>query len=110
MIAFVDWFQNCKVRKNNFIKPVLNAAYLETALLIIVKLVQNKVYGNVICSMQGKSADALDEVIKQCNVTASPTQKDRLKELRSLKKYRPCVDEEGRLRIEGRLSKSPDIS
>ena len=51
LIAFVDWFQNCKVRKNNFIKPVLNAAYLETALLIIVKLVQNKVYGNVICSM-----------------------------------------------------------
>ena len=74
-----------------------------------MKLVQNKVYGKVICSTQGKSAHALDEVIKHCNVTASPTQKDRLKELQSLKKYRPCVDEEGRLRIEGRLSKSPDI-
>ena len=60
--------------------------------------------------MQGKSADALDEVIKQCNVTGSPTQKDRLKELRLLKNYRPCIDKEGRLRIEGRLSKSPDIS
>ena len=81
---------------------MLNAACIEKALLIIAKLVQNKVYGNVICSMQEKSADALDEVIKQCNVTASPTQRDRLKELRSLKKYRPCVDEEGRLRIEGR--------
>ena len=66
-------------------------------------------YGDVICLMQGKSADALDEVIKQCNVTASPTQKDRLKELPPLKKYRLCVVEEGRLRIEERLSKSPDI-
>ena len=73
LIAFVDWFQCCKVRKYNFIKPVLNAVYLETALLIIVKLVQNKVYGDVICSMQRKSADAFDEVIKQCNVPASPT-------------------------------------
>ena len=59
--------------------------------------------------MHGKSADAFDEVIKQCNATAPPTQKDCLKELRSLKKYRPCVGEEERLRIEGRLSKSPDI-
>ena len=74
LIAFVDWFHCCKVSKNDFIKPVLNAAYSEKALLIIVKLVSNKVYGDVICSMLGKSADALDEVIKQCNVTASPTQ------------------------------------
>ena len=81
LIAFVDWFQCCKVRKNDFIKPVLDAAYLEKALLIIVRLVQNKVYGDVICSMQGKFADALDEVIKQCNITVSPTQKDRLKDL-----------------------------
>ena len=43
----------------------------------------------MICLMQGKSADALDEVIKRCNVTESPTQKDRLKELRLLKKYKP---------------------
>ena len=109
LIAFVDWFRCCEVRKKDFIKPVLTAAYLEKTLLIIVKLVQNKVYGDVICSMQGKFADALGEVIKQCDVTASPTQQNRLKELRSLKKYRLCVDEEGRLRFEGRLSKSPKI-
>ena len=57
---------------------MLNAAHLEKAPLIIVKLVQNKLYDDVICSMPGKSADALDEVFKQCNVTTSPTQKDRL--------------------------------
>ena len=84
---------------------MLSAAYLEKALLITVK-----VYGDVMCSMQEKSADALKEVIKQCNVViTSPTQKGRSTELRLLKKYRPCVDEEGRLRIDGRLSKSPDI-
>ena len=39
LIAFVDWFRCCKVRKNNFVKPVLNAAYLGKALLITVKFV-----------------------------------------------------------------------
>ena len=90
LIAFVDWLQCCKVRKNDFIEQVLNAAYLEKALLIIVKLIQNKVYVDLICSIQEKSANALDKVIKQCDVTASPTHKDRLKELRLLKKYRRC--------------------
>ena len=74
-----------------------------------MKLVQNKVYGDVMCSMQEKSAEALEEEIKQCNVTTSPTQKDCLKELRSQKKCRLCADEKGRIRIEGCLSKSPDI-
>ena len=92
LIAFVDWFQCCKVRKNDFMKPVLNGAYLEKAPLIIVKLVLNKVYSDVICSMQGKFAYAFDKMIKQWNVTASPTQRDRLKELQSLKSYRLCVD------------------
>ena len=88
---------------------MLKAVYLEKAVLIIMKLVQNRVCGDVISSMQGKSADAFDEVIKQCNVTASPTQEVRLKELRSPKKYRSCVHEERRLRTEKLLSKSPDI-
>ena len=48
-------------------------------------------------------------MLKKCQDTASPTQKD-LKELRSLKKYRPCVDGEEMLRLEGRLSKSLEIS
>ena len=88
-MPFSTNFNAVKYEKNDFVKPVLNTADLEKALLITKKLVQNKVYGDVICSMQGKSVDALDEVIKQCNVVALPTQKDRL---RSLKKYRPCVD------------------
>ena len=48
-------------------------------------------------------------MIMQCNVTALPTQKDRLKKLQLLKKYRPCLEGEEKLRIEGCLSKSSDI-
>ena len=59
LIAFVDWFQRCKVKKNDFVKPMLNSAYLEKALQTTMK-----VYGDVVCSTQGKSADALNEVIK----------------------------------------------
>ena len=33
-----------------------------------------------------------------------------LKELRSFRKYRPCVDKDGRVRIEGHLSKFPDVA
>ena len=65
LTAFVE-FLRCRAKKCPFIKPVLNAAYLE--------------------------------------------EKVHLKELRSLRKYRPCVDEDGRVRIEGRLSKSPDFA
>ena len=108
LISFVDWFK-CKLRKGVFVKPVLNAAYLERALLAVVKFVQSRVYGDAICLTQEKSADALEEMLKKCQDTASPTQKD-LKELRSLKKYRPCVEGEGMLRLEGRLNKSLEIS
>ena len=34
----------------------------------------------------------------------------RVKELHSLKKFRPCLDDKGALRIEGRLSSSSDIA
>ena len=36
--------------------------------------------------------------------------KQWIKELRSLDRFRPCVDSDGLLRIEGRLSKSPELT
>ena len=65
LTAFVD-FVRCRAKKCPFIKPVLNAAYLDRALDPIVKIVQNKVYGEVIMVMQKKSPDVLEELIKHC--------------------------------------------
>ena len=102
LTTFVD-FVRCRAKKCPFIKSVLNAAYLDRALDSIVKIVQNKVYGEAIMVMREKSPDALEELIKRRSVgVVSHEEKVHLKELRSLRKYRPCVDKDGRVRIEGR--------
>ena len=60
--------------------------------------------------MREKTPEALDDIIKRCSVNASQQEKSLLKKIRALKRYIPCVDKKGALRIEGRLHKSPDIS
>ena len=60
--------------------------------------------------MREKTAEALRNMIKCCNVDASEQKKSCLKEIRALKRYRPCVDKRATLRIEGRLGWLPDIS
>ena len=99
----------CRAKKRHFIKLVLNAAYLDRTLNSIVKIVQNK-DSEEIMVMREKSPDALEELIKRRSVGGiSQEEKVHLKELRSLRKYRPCVDKDNRVQIEGRLSKSPDV-
>ena len=109
LVAFVDYLR-CKAQKRKFVPPRLNASYLDNALDLIVRFVQKRVYGDAVNLMHELSPDSFEDVVKRCSADASQCQKGRLKELRSLKKYRPCVDDTGKLRIEGRLSKSPAIS
>ena len=89
-------------------KPTLNADYLSMALNLIARYVQTKAYGHAIKLLREKSPDAIDDIIK--SLDRSESNKWRVKELRSLKKFRPCVDEFGNLRFEQRLSKSPELS
>ena len=72
--------------------------------------VQRCVYGKFIESLREKSPDAFDKIIKCLEKKTAPKISKRVKELRSLKKFRPCLDDKGALRIEGRLSNSPDIA
>ena len=60
--------------------------------------------------MREKTPDAFNDVIKCYIVDASQQEKSRLKEIRSMKRYKPCVNGESVLRIEGRLGRSSDIS
>ena len=84
LTAFVD-FVHCRAKKCPFIKPVLNAAYLDRALDSIVKIVKNKVYGEAIMVMREKLPDALEGLIKRRSVgIVSDEEKVHLKELRSL--------------------------
>ena len=107
LMAFVEYFRCCRVKNCAFEKPTMNAEYLNKALNIIVRYVQKKVYGDAVEVLRIKSPDAIDDVIKRLD--KSENDKWRVKEFRKLKKFRPCVDKFGLLRIEGRLEKSPEL-
>ena len=65
--------------------------------------------------MRKKPPDALKELIKRRSVgVVLQEEKVHLKKVRSLRKYRPCINKLPSLRkynwIEGHLTKSPDVS
>ena len=68
--------------------------------------VQKKAYGDAVEVLRIKSPDAIDDVIKRIDKSEN---KWRVKEFRKLKNFKPCVDEFGLIRIEGRLEKSPEL-
>ena len=109
LIAFVE-FICCKAKHCVFERHTIDAEYLEKALKLIVKYVQNSIYGEAMKLLLERSPDALDEIIKRCSMDDSARSKRRVKELRCLKKFRPCVDRCGLLRIEGRLSNAHELS
>ena len=111
-IAYLREFVNymeCKARKQEFKPPRIDAPLLEKALDLVVHLVQQDVYGKVGSLLGEGTPDDFEKIIQRCGQGADQFQRPQLKELRSLKKYRPCLDDNGSLRIEGRLSKSSSI-
>ena len=109
LLAFVEYIKY-KTLKHKFVPPKLNALYFEKALDQIVVLIQKCVYGKFIDQMREKTPEALDDIIKRCSVDSSQQKKVCLKEIRALKRYRPCVVKKGALRIESRLDRLPNIS
>ena len=107
--AFVDYVV-CKVRKREFVAPKLSASDLDKALLKVVGFVQKKVFGQALRLLKNGSPESLAEAIDKHCKKGSGLSKVWVKELRSLLRFRPCVDTEGLLRLEGRLSKSPELS
>ena len=109
LLSFLDYIRS-KVQKSKYVPPKLDASCLSRALERIVIFVQRRIYGKFIKSLSEKSPDAFDEIIKCLEKKTAPEIRKRVKELRSLKKFRLCLDDKGALRIEGRLNSSPDIA
>ena len=109
LLSFLDYIRS-KVQKSKYVPPKLDASCLSRALEKIMIFVQRRVYGKFIESLSEKSPDDFDKIIKCLEKKTAPEISKRVKELRSLKKFRPCLDDKGALRIEGRLSSSPDIA
>ena len=108
LLSFLDYIRS-KVQKSKYAPLKLDASCLNRALEKIVIFVQRRIYGKFIESLSEKSPDAF-EIIKCLEKKIAPEISKRVKEIRSLKKFWPCLDDKGALRIEGRLSSSPDIA
>ena len=103
LIAFKK-FLVAKHKRKEFIKPLLNAAKLEEALLDLIKYVQHKRFGTAVELLKVNSADAFDSIIKKLSDKVSNTEDmRRISELRTLRNLRPCVDDDSMLRVDGRL-------
>ena len=110
LMAFVQYFVRCKVKKQDFVRPKLGTEELNKALSVIVAFVQQKYYGQALNILKSDSPEALALAIDKCSKRKSGQPKHWLNDLRSLNKFRPCVDKEGLLRIEGRLHNSPELT
>lgn len=108
LLAFVQYL-HCRSKRETFVKPVLDPSCLDRALYTIVGYVQRKFYGEALRMMKGESPEALSETIERCVTNNSRKDKQWVKELRGLKKYRPCIGYDGLMRIEGRLENSPEL-
>ena len=60
--------------------------------------------------LRSDSPKSLTEAVEKCGRRNSGQSKKWLKELRVLNRFRPCVDKEGPVHNEGRLSNSPEVT
>ena len=110
LLAFVEYFKRCKVKKERFVKPKFDTVKLDEAMFAIVGYAQHRHYSQALSILQSKSFEDLSHAINRCSRRESGKLKVWLNELRFLNKFRSCVDKEGLLRMEGRLSNSPDLT
>ena len=101
LAAFVDYIR-CKVKNREFVPPRLDTCNLDMALNRIVGFVQRKYFGQALSLLRSDSPESLTEAIEKRRRQNSGQPKKWLKELRALNLCRPCVDNEGLVRVEGR--------
>ena len=66
LMAFVE-FVEAKLKKLNFQKPDLNAAYLDYALIKTVKYVQGRCFGTAVDSLRKGTPDDFDAILRRLN-------------------------------------------
>ena len=103
LLAFIEYLV-AKSRKALFVRPALDAAYLDRALVKAVKYVQSRCFGAAIDLLSRKSPDDFESFLKRWTNNANNSdERHRVNELKSLRSLRPCVGGDGLLRVEGRL-------
>ena len=103
LTAFVE-FVMAKAKGTLFLKPNLNAAYLDRALLKVVKYVQGCCFGAAIETLRRGSPDDFEAILRRLGKKPGNTEDTRrTNELKTLRNLRPCVDSDSMFRVEGRL-------
>ena len=104
LTAFKEYFIAVKVKKKEFIKPVLDASYLDKAFINVVSYIQNVCFGSAVEFLKENFPDEFDVLLKKlCSKTNAVKEMHLLNELKALCKLRPCVGPNLILRVEGRL-------
>ena len=104
LVSFAQ-FIVAKIKKTAFVKPVLNAQYLDSAYLKAVKYVQQRCFGAAIDSLRRGSPDDFDAILKRLKEKSNDNEKfnRRINELKMLRNLRPCVGSDLLFRVDGRL-------
>ena len=90
-MAFME-FVVAKLKKINFQKPDLNAAYLDHALIKTVKYVQGRCLGTAVDSLHKGTPDEFDAILRRLNEKrCDPESTRRINKLKMLKNLRPCI-------------------
>ena len=104
LIAFKKYFVAKFKKRAEFKKPILNASYLDRALMEAVWYVQFLSFGAAIKLLREDSPDKFDQMLKRLYSNANGADEMRkINELKTLRNLRPCVDTDMMLRVEGRL-------
>ena len=91
-MAFAE-FVLAKLKKVNFQKSNLNAAYLDHALVNTVKYEQGRCFGAAVDSLRRGSPNDFDTFLRRLNEKRCNRESTRrINELQTLKNLRPCVD------------------
>ena len=104
--AFTQYF-TAKMRNTIFVKPTLDANFLDKALLDLIFYVQRSRFGAAIELLKKETPDAFEAIVKKLSDKATnTTEMNFISEVKSLRNLRPCVDSNSMFRVEGRLENS----
>ena len=109
-IAYLSAFVEYLCCKLEFVLPKSNSGDLNNALNEIVGFEQQKCYRLALRLLKSDSPEALIKAINRCSTRVYGKDKQMLKELLTLNRYKPCIDSDGLLHIKGRLSNFPDLT
>ena len=93
LLAFVEYFKRCKVKKEKFVKPKFDTAKLDEDMFAIVSYAQHRHYSQALSILQSKSSEDLSHAIDRCSRRESGEPKVWLNDC-GLNKFCPCVDKE----------------